>query len=168
MKLLFENWREYISEVEEVERTHEEKLKELFLSSDGGNQAVELAKLVEIDKELQDNMQRALELAHALMQMYLKSIEEFEPPHRFERHGKFAKRIALYKPIHKEFRDVLFAVEEYGGASGQDSTEIHKILRIFGYNDLRRGILFPERIKGEPEEQEIYDRAKAWAGPPQQ
>tara|TARA_Y100000034_G_C6846893_1_gene383741 strand:+ start:828 stop:1328 length:501 start_codon:yes stop_codon:yes gene_type:complete len=110
MKLLFENWRQYLKEEEEYEeeeeKTYEDKLLQIFINS-SGQQALELGYSLpkdEINQELLIILEEALFIFHDLMKGYRqagKSQFRGQKPYAYELYNKFfteLEKLYLHKP----------------------------------------------------------------------
>ena len=121
MKLLFENWRQYLKEEEDRDdreklKTIEERLLTIFLNS-GARQALELGYSLgeEIDQELLAILEEALSTFHDLMKAYRQAgktpvgldnptrlrMKRKKRDHAYELYNKFfteLKKLYLHKP----------------------------------------------------------------------
>jgi len=108
VKLLLENWRQYLKEEEDRddrEKTIEERLLTIFLNS-SARQALELGYSLEeeIDQELLIILEEALSTFHDLMKGYRqagKSQFRGQKPYAYELYNKFfteLEKLYLHKP----------------------------------------------------------------------
>jgi len=185
MKLLFENWREYISEVEEEEEeqpdTMVQKLQTLFF--DNTNHAMHIAGQLpeEVDPKLMELMRTAVEAAHDMIHSYLYYTEAVVAGDAKYVHGTdsgwiikgdgFEQRRYHSKEERSAFRGALQDVGMYPQGSGNSAAWLlgnseaeNRVVLIF--TELYNGTVWPEKTKDDPKEAQIYKDAVEWAGTP--
>jgi hypothetical protein len=160
MKLILENWRNYLSEEEEEEQTHEDKLKELFQHHP--KQALHIAEQVDIDPEVVAAMKEVVTKVRKIMKIYEDSVNAPDQQKALEVEG--------VGELYFEFERALRTI--YGDKAFDSSVELHDIdsmvYKLYGianyankYHDTAK------KMRMMKKDHPTYKKVAEWLGEPQ-
>ena len=160
MKLLFENWRKYISEDDdEEERTATDKIKDLFIHN--AVQALHIAEQVDVDPQMVAAMKEAVESVHEIMESFRGAVDAKS---RAE-----AMKVPPVRGLYEQFEQAMEKI--YGRDLMDSSVELHDIEKSI--YDLYNSAFVARKYFGERHTDYIrqkatnlkfYKDAAEWAG----
>ena len=178
--------REYIKgilveqgEEELTQQKAQQKIKELFFAPGSSAQyALEMAKSYgDVDPELMKMMESVIEAAHNMITSYLYYTEAYAAgdfQYENSRETGFGTDLNVKGDGHEqrkyhadeELEDLRVALDNLGRHNPR-TVPTHDLANASNsFAILRKGVVWPEDIKGPPKEEQAYKDAVAWAGSP--